>query len=662
MSDPKCTVPGMNAVSLTSPSAGKTMTALVRPWWRSYQEGVRAIEEQLSDETAASVLAALGSGPETDASSAVHRVARLISAVVVIARRFHILNEAPTLDDVLQAMTGACHNLSQCPLSVDSLERLASSTASIDFLPYMLDLHGEGTRKSVIKDESNQAHRRARKAKGVFLTPGDVASFMVSTALDGYAAGSLPTVLDPACGTGVFLRTAFRETLRRGHRADEVARAMYGMDISPEAVDACRVVLMGEMLLAGSNEPLSDLWSLAVEQVTVGDSLLLASCPTDSECRRSWPAKFGVVVANPPYAKMGQTHEVSSLASAFRSLEHATNGTNIYLPFLELMWLLTEDAGSACMVVPLSLAYSTTRPMKDLRSAIQRVHGTWWFTFFDRTPDAIFGDDVKQRIAIVSLRRGGPTKLRGGAVQRWTSRSRAELFDRLPSVRLEFDITEGIPRLGSDSSASAYIQLGRLSRFHFEELTRAGLDSLCDIGPAELLVSGTAYNWLSVYRRPNWIGEIDAMTASPYMRLKFRSSVEADAAYALLCSKMVYWLWRVDGDCFHVPAAFIRRLPGLAVLSASDVDTLAECGRQLWAGVLEMPIHSVNGGRRSVTYSPWTEWQLVGAIDRLLLNAFGLPELLHDELEDLVKSNVIVDPSDRSRTGRKSRVKEWKTA
>lgn len=70
-----------------------------------------------------------------------------------------------------------------------------------------------------------------RKKLGQFATPPDIAEFMVSYGLRG---GGVRTVLDPACGTGVFLD----KMLDAGSGA-----ALYGIDVDPMMVSACRLDL-----------------------------------------------------------------------------------------------------------------------------------------------------------------------------------------------------------------------------------------------------------------------------------------------------------------------------------------------------------------------------------------------------------------------------------
>ena len=108
-------------------------------------------------------------------------------------------------------------------------------------------------------------------------------------------------------------------------------------------------------------------------------------------------------------------------------------------------------------------------------------------------------------------------------------------------------------------------------------------------------VATTAYNWLPLYRSKT------SQSPTTLRLLKFSNEQTADWAYAVIASDLVYWLWRVEGDGFHLPTAFLARLP--ITWSGQPADEgLAELGRALWASALRRPIRSVNGGRETFSY------------------------------------------------------------
>jgi hypothetical protein len=333
------------------------------------------------------------------------------------------------------------------------------------------------------------------------------------------------------------------------------------------------------------------------------------------------------------------------------------------MAFMEMMWLLVGEGGRSCLVVPMSVAYSTTSAALLLRSAMDGANGAWDLAFFDRTPDALFGDDVKQRNAIVLLHRGAKRDLRTGPVLRWTSRTRSRLFDHIPSVSLgDASMAEGVPKLGTELERVAYDAIRRASQRQPKDTVFRRV-ALGDAGQNldSVFVAGTAYNWLSVYRSIEWAQDLESPSASPLTALVCSSSQLADATYAMTSSKLAYWLWRVESDCFHVPTAFLRALPAPSWLGRSAVEELAKAGRELWTGVRSSPVRSVNRGRSTLTFSPWPLWDIVQTIDALLIEALGLPGGLDSVLADLVEQNVVVDSTDRSRVARGNRMREWRS-
>src|SRR5947209_8317960 len=92
--------------------------------------------------------------------------------------------------------------------------------------------------------------------------------------------------------------------------------------------------------------------------------------------------------------------------------------------------------------------------------------GSWIFRSFDRSPDAMFGDDVKQRVTIVTREIGQPEqrfRVWSSGLHRWTSRSRHELFNCLPQpTPLDVHtIVAGVPRIGSEWEKLLFEEVSR---------------------------------------------------------------------------------------------------------------------------------------------------------------------------------------------------------
>ncbi len=562
-------------------------------------------------------------------------------------------------------------------LEVESALRHLDRQAIQQLLPYVLDRHSPGTRRSVLKDPDEAATQSARRRHGIYYTPGDVADYMVDWVLSRNDDGSTP-LLDPACGTGVFLLAA-ASRLAATMLPEKVLARLYGIDRDPLAVDAaCFVLTAGLADRAVGIEPWR-LWHLARLNFAERDALGLTVrsdglWPAEPDAGRlemrrslrdrilreprlpdvSGPAQTngpetvrtlfpeGVgpwhVVANPPYAPIGDRADIDSMAHRFGSLagSKVTASTSAFVPFMDYMWSLGRGEGRSSMVVPLSIAYNSTTPFRALRRTIGAVRGEWTFRFFDRTPDALFGDDIKQRAAIACRDATvDDCRLLTSGFLRWTSRQRANLFSSLPvPVRLDTpDITPGIPKVGTQWEIDLLRRL------------RCGTDSLARVLTASdndgwtsgtvLAVGTTAYNHLVLYR--HGLHSPDGVTANLFVA---RSTDDADWVYALLASGVAYWLWRVEGDGFHVPASWISEIPVVS-RDPGFVAQLGALGKDLWTKTAAAPTVAVNGGRRTVSYRPPRD-RLVLDIDRLLSRALGLGEDTADRLAAFTAETISV--------------------
>ncbi len=117
-----------------------------------------------------------------------------------------------------------------------------------------------------------------RKRQGSYYTPEAIAQFMVEATLAPACRGSTaPTVLDPACGGGIFLVLAYRYLVQRCQPSlpQDYARllgALSGVDIDPNAVAVTRLALglavakavleRGYAVNAAGRTCRSSIWSL----------------------------------------------------------------------------------------------------------------------------------------------------------------------------------------------------------------------------------------------------------------------------------------------------------------------------------------------------------------------------------------------------------------
>jgi len=555
----------------------------------------------------------------------------------------------------------------------------------------------------------DQAGRRTRQRQtGSVYTPSDVSDFIVRESLESFAGDNLSvrqfTCLDPACGTGLFLRSAMNALA--GKCTDTVPiyqllQGLYGMDVNPQAIQSCAFVLMAQAQSLSSNLPSPwHLWHLIRGNLSASDSTLVTIAEATSEdtserlavrskfklamaagdnlesvssdrcgnaaelCGNTASLShifpevtdgFSMVVGNPPYSRICDDEHQGFRAANFATAPSSRmrRSASLYPLFVEMMWKFgSRKKVSGGMVLPMSIAYSTSSEIKRLRGEIERISGEWRFYFFDRTPDSLFGDEVKTRNTIVLWHNGSENtlcRLQTGPLLRWSSRSRTGLFENITTTDLpDCSIRQLIPKLGSALERDVYLIL----KSHPKLSTLISIPGVAGLKveetyPRLVFLGSTAYNWIRVFRTVPAQDTRGGTDLPPSIRAVGCSTVEdADFVFACLNSRLTYWLWRVEGDGFHVTQDFIGRLPlHPSSISQDDLLTIRDQSLHLWEEMQRNPIHSINAGRTRTSYYPYVAWKNLDIIDSILLRNLSIPIDFSTFLRQFVTDNIIAGRS-----------------
>jgi SAM-dependent methyltransferase len=185
--------------------------------------------------------------------------------------------------------------------------------------------------------------RGARRAGGSFYTPRALVEHVLCVTLDERLAegGRLPTVLDPACGSGNFLLAAAERLAARTTRS-KAAALVHGFDIDPIAADLAAFALWRFVGTPGAS------WAPHRCRIRVQDAFEAAP-----------GRKFGVVVGNPPFLNQLESATAHSRARA-KSLSAWSGGAvagyaDTSAAFLLLGVRLAAPGGRVAMVQPQSL-------------------------------------------------------------------------------------------------------------------------------------------------------------------------------------------------------------------------------------------------------------------------------------------------------------------
>ncbi len=303
----------------------------------------------------------------------------------------------------------------------------------------------------------------ARRAHGVYYTPAPIADHIVRDTVGAWLGqhDDLPTILDPACGAGAFLVSAYRflldwrlrallahlpldstcvESNPDGHacltlaeRARLLQTCIFGVDIDAEAVALTRATLLAVLT---EDEPLSTPLPDLSANIRWGNALVgsdgplqppeetLRSAQGDSRNHEAppldWEVAFpgvvarggwDVIIGNPPYvsfyARESRPPDPALAAYLARRYGELVGGRhNLFLAFLALALWLRHRHGVIGMIVPDTLAVNPTcAPLRRAlaQAGLRRV---------DRLDCAVFADATVRTVIPLVGPSEGPTEFR----------------------------------------------------------------------------------------------------------------------------------------------------------------------------------------------------------------------------------------------------------
>lgn len=520
-----------------------------------------------------------------------------------------------------------------------------------DLLPYIIDANGPGSRLSVRKAPSTAKSRARKKANGVFYTPSDVVNFIVHTVLSAPLGREPPVVLDPAVGTGVFLRAALshlRQIYLGTNPFDLASSYLYGADVDQFALNGAAFVLLNDLWehLPKGLSPSQAWWRLR-ENLVQADSLLLdIESGTLGQYFPRLREGADVVIGNPPYARMGDRSDLQSLASRLETLAaHPRETADLYPMFVEQMVRLARKDGSAAMVVPLSLACNGGGQFRACRKLIERTPGLWRLAFFDREPHALFGEDVKTRNTIVfrNVLPDDQIRVMTGPLRRWRGGDRAQMLSSIGFTDIGGrSIVDGIPKIEGEVQAEALARVADASPLGTLLLNsgRTQLSQLPRAHRTEVLVGPTAYNFLNVARATMLpLSNNEELSENALHRLMALDEELASAVYALLSTDFTFWWWYVHGDGFHVNLTHLLKLP-VGDLDGPTIAVLSELGQKLWADARRAPIKSSNKGRVTFAFPTRSFSAIRLEVQRVQCQVLGLCDNFAESLGAFVSTVV----------------------
>jgi hypothetical protein len=199
-----------------------------------------------------------------------------------------------------------------------------------------------------------------RKSGGIYYTPQPIVDYMVSASFE--QLGDIPAnlqILDPACGGGTFLLTAYDYLLKsqsglRSHQ--DWLKSICGVDIDPIAVNITRLSLWLKLLECSSVHSYMSLeWLPDLSQtIQAGDAIGGREQQFDWQTSFPQAAGFDLVLGNPPYldSELMATHYLSWRTYCASHYQTATGNWDLFCVFIEKALQLCRTGGVTSLIVP----------------------------------------------------------------------------------------------------------------------------------------------------------------------------------------------------------------------------------------------------------------------------------------------------------------------
>jgi hypothetical protein len=209
----------------------------------------------------------------------------------------------------------------------------------------------------IIKIFETTIDEKFKKLNGAFYTPYFIVDYINTHVILENSDKDIK-VIDPACGSGIFLVDALfklKQKLQKSYK-ELVEENIFGIDIDPRAVKRTKMLL--SLVVFEHEKEIPEKFN-----IYNGNSLdrnFLRKILND--------LKFNAIVGNPPYVRIQNLDE--EIKKIIRRYWKFVQGdTDIFIPFIELGIELMKDEGKMGYITPNS--YFTTHAGKNLRIFLQ---------------------------------------------------------------------------------------------------------------------------------------------------------------------------------------------------------------------------------------------------------------------------------------------------
>lgn len=539
-----------------------------------------------------------------------------------------------SLSDILLALDKFCPKSFICCDKIVNLKKTYDKICEIkevfmheEYLKYaieVLEYEPEAFLSMPIK-RGVHVGNEIKKNSGIYYTPVDVVGFMIDKCINSLNCEDTKrnlTYLDCSCGSGIFLLSIIDKFIDGGRDERKIlefiSNSIWGIDKSGIAVETCKVVILTEILKRIRDfSYVNELWKILGENIVCGDSLDMENVLSKN---KKFPRKFSCIIGNPPYVTV-------------------SGKGNIFISFVNNLIDYSDGNSCSSLIVPLSICYSQVVGFVNLRQRIfDEQDVAWEFYNYDRSPDSLFGDQVKTRNTILFRASNvGKKVFYTTGLQRWTSENRDGLFSNIKQVQFSSCGLSIIPKIATE-----------IERIAFEKLStgKNSISQLCvkHNSSCSVAVNGTAYNWLCAYAQiPPSTDEFGKPYIPNSMKMfNFLNDKDKYFFVALLCNRVTYWYWSVIGDGFHVNTSLLNDFKiGKDDFDDTSFNRLSEIGKMYSERLVRYPVKSYNSKKCIINYNHLECREYFSETEKMIIRNMGIPSEFEVYIEEWYNSQIL---------------------
>ncbi len=256
--------------------------------------------------------------------------------------------------------------------------------------------------------------RQSRKSGGIYYTPQPMVEYIVRSTLSLRLAADLPQILDPACGGGAFLLTAYRYLRAYAKHSDPetLLSCLHGVDIDPQSVAISQISLWLQSLEGADGRNQRRISFLKLEQNIRCGNAVIDNSPAPSFWQTAFPKAlaaggFDCVIGNPPYmdAELMSAEYPDWRAYCAQHYQAAAGNWDLFCIFIEKALQLCQIGGLSGLIVPnklLSAGYAAATRQLLSQTDLQSIRDYSNIAVFNAAvyPIVYISQKVEQRNSI----------------------------------------------------------------------------------------------------------------------------------------------------------------------------------------------------------------------------------------------------------------------